>query len=94
MTRSKQAINRANVGSLTIQRVYRGHIGRKVCRRWSQEKAKCDAWNALCHASAIIISRVWRGYHARCKFSMMERDLAQYILQLRKYDHECSKEVI
>ena len=90
MTLMKQAAYRRNGGILTIQRVYRGHIGRKVFRQWSQVKAKYDAWNALCHACAITISRVWRGYKARLRVSMMKRDLVQFILRLRRHDHECT----
>ena len=48
--------------SADLQRLYRGHLGRKAARRWAMKKAELEAMNALMNASAITMQRVFRGY--------------------------------
>lgn len=40
---------------IVLQKVYRGHLGRKAARRWALKKAEIGALNALLNASAIFI---------------------------------------
>lgn len=57
-TRRRQEAEKKSV--LTIQRVYRGHLGRKAASRWALKAAEYAAINALMNASAIAIQRIWR----------------------------------
>lgn len=41
-----------------LQRIYRGHLGRKVARRWAMKKAEMEAYHALIVASCITAQRV------------------------------------
>lgn len=51
----------------TIQRVYRGHLGRKAADRWALKAAEYAAINALMNASAIAIQRIWRYSQIPCR---------------------------
>jgi hypothetical protein len=80
----KLTIKRASV--IIIQRHYRGHLGRKVGMRWARLRANAYAFNALCNASAIAITRVYRGHTARKHAAKLRKDLAEYILSIRKIE--------
>jgi hypothetical protein len=43
-----------------LQRIYRGHLGRKVARRWAMKKTEMEAYHALVVASTITAQRVRR----------------------------------
>ena len=46
------------------------------------------AWHALSHASAICISRRWRGHKARRYVAERQKEIAKYILALRRAEAE------
>ena len=71
---------------VVLQRYYRGHIGRKAARRWKYKYQDILALYALCNASAITITRIWRGFLARQEASLLRKQMAVYILELREAD--------
>jgi len=71
-----------------IQRIYRGHLGRKAANRWINTKADITALHALSTACAIAISRIWRGYIARKRAAHFKRQMTEYILRIREADEE------
>lgn len=48
-----------------LQRVYRGHLGRKAARRWALKRAEFYAMYALVSSAAVCVQRVWRGVLGR-----------------------------
>ena len=70
--------------SIIIQRHYRGHLGRKVAKRWSRLRSNIQTFNALCHGSAIAISRVFRGHRQRKHAAQLRKDLVEYIISIRE----------
>jgi hypothetical protein len=74
--REKECINR-------IQRVYRGHLGRKAARRWAMKRAELSAINALLNAAATCMQRVWRGYLARVEAIETRAEMAYFIALMR-----------
>ena len=38
-----------------IQKVFRGHLGRKAAKRWALKKAELGAMNALLNAAATLL---------------------------------------
>jgi len=54
--------NREKDAALFIQRVFRGHIGRKAGRRWAMKHAELNAMFALFTVAAITAQRIFRGY--------------------------------
>ena len=41
---------------------------------------------ALCNASAVTITRIWKGYSARKEAAILRKNMAAYILELREAD--------
>ena len=46
---------------ITLQRMYRGHLGRKAAKRWALKRAELGAMHYLLNSTAICIQRCWRG---------------------------------
>ena len=66
-----------------LQRLYRGHLGRKAARRWAMKNAELEAMNALMNASAITMQRVFRGYVGKLKASVVRAEMADFIAMIR-----------
>lgn len=77
-----------NASALRIQALYRGHLGWKAGRRWRLHMERIMVWHALSHASAICISRWWRGHRARKIVAERQKEIAKYILALRRAEAE------
>jgi hypothetical protein len=69
-----------------IQKHYRRYLGKKAFCLWKTERESIQAWNALCHASSIAISRYWRGYVARVLAQKLRADMVEYLLNMRKIE--------
>mmetsp|Transcript_47459 Transcript_47459/g.71844 ORF Transcript_47459/g.71844 Transcript_47459/m.71844 type:complete len:199 (-) Transcript_47459:113-709(-) len=69
--------------ALMIQRYYRGHLGRKVSKRWKMKRAEINAMNALMNGCAIAISRIWRGYRDRQRADALRKEMAEFIVAIR-----------
>ncbi len=78
---------------ITIQRVYRGHLGRKAAKRWALKRAELGAMNALLHATATCIQRVYRGYLARVLTIRTRAEMAQFIALMRAQEAQADEEV-
>jgi hypothetical protein len=72
--------------TLLVQRVYRGHLGRKAARRWCMKKAEMDAMAALLNASVINIQRVYRGHRGRTAAKEARIEMAEFINKMRTVD--------
>jgi hypothetical protein len=68
---------------LQIQRIYRGHLGRKAASRWALKRAELGAMNALLNATAITIQRYYRGYLGREIAIVKRMEMAQFIALMR-----------
>ncbi|KAJ1455056.1 hypothetical protein M885DRAFT_520998 [Pelagophyceae sp. CCMP2097] len=66
-----------------LQRLYRGHVGRKAARRWAIKRAELEAINALMTASAITMQRCFRGYQGRISASVARMEMAEFISMIR-----------
>ena len=66
-----------------LQRVYRGHLGRKAGRRWAMKRAELWAMNALMNASAITMQRIFRGFMGKKKASDVRAEMAEFIAMIR-----------
>jgi hypothetical protein len=78
---------------LTIQRVFRGHLGRKAAKRWALKRAELGAMNALLHATATCLQRVYRGYQARVLTVRTRAEMAQFIALMRAQEAQADEEV-
>lgn len=78
--------------AIIIQRHYRGHIGRRVAKRWSKLKSTVQAYNALCNCSALTISRMYKGHVARKIAGKLREELTKYIISLREKEIEFEEE--
>ncbi|RYH22834.1 hypothetical protein EON65_18685, partial [archaeon] len=66
-----------------IQKLYRGHVGRKVAKRWALKRAELGAMNALLNATAVTIQRIYRGFKGRCYAIVKRQEMAQFIALMR-----------
>jgi len=69
-----------------IQRIYRGHLGRKAARRWCMKKAELEAMAALLNASVVNIQRVYRGHRGREEAREARMEIAEFINRMRTID--------
>lgn len=83
---------RERESSHILQRVYRGHLGRKAARRWAMKRAELEAMNALMNASAISMQRVWRGHLGRLKASEMRMEMAEFVAMIRMEEAAADEE--
>jgi hypothetical protein len=76
-----------------LQRVYRGHIGRKAGKRWALKRYELMAINYLLSSCAVMIQRSFRGFRAR-NFAIRKRvDMAQIIALMRAQEAAADEDV-
>mmetsp|Transcript_24769 Transcript_24769/g.40112 ORF Transcript_24769/g.40112 Transcript_24769/m.40112 type:complete len:587 (-) Transcript_24769:265-2025(-) len=69
-------------GTAALQRVVRGHIGRKAGLKFSLKVLEYRAFRALVYACVITVQRVFRGWKGRQRASRVRRGIADFILQM------------
>mmetsp|Transcript_23616 Transcript_23616/g.36590 ORF Transcript_23616/g.36590 Transcript_23616/m.36590 type:complete len:490 (-) Transcript_23616:126-1595(-) len=69
--------------SVTIQRLYRGHLGRKVAGRWRHKKAELDVVFHKMSGCAVEIQRTWRAHRGRVRTAALRAEVTAFILKLR-----------
>ncbi len=67
-----------------MQRVFRGHLGRKVAKLQFMQRVEHDSANALINSCAVQISRVWRGHRGRMVSRYIRKEMADFLLALRE----------
>jgi len=78
--------NKQSNSVVTIQRYYRGHIGRKAASLWREHFFRIQAHHALYVACSTTISRYWRGWRGRQKAKDTRREMAEFIIAMRQID--------
>jgi len=78
---------------ITIQRYFRGHVGRKAAKRWALKRAELGAMNALLNAAATCVQRCYRGYIARVLTIRTRAEMAQFIALMRAQEAQADEEV-
>lgn len=71
------------MSTLTIQRIFRGYLGRKDAENWAKERAAMEALQALQKASAITIARIWRGTVGRRRAKSIRNSMIEFIANIR-----------
>lgn len=74
---------REGKAALIIQRIYRGHMGRKAARKWKLRRAEIEAENALMYVSAVTLQRAYRGRLGRVAAEEQRLEIAEFISQIR-----------
>ena len=64
-------------GCISMQKLYRGHIGRKAAHRWAMKKAELEAMLALMNASANTLQRAFRGFVGRMAAAEARAEMAE-----------------
>ncbi len=77
----RQKLELSSIG--LIQRVYRGHVGRKAASRWILKRAEMNALNIIMNAAATCLQRIWRGYLARLLAVETRAEMAYFIALMR-----------
>ena len=68
----------------TVQRVYRGHLGRKIAKVRAAKQEREDYAEALANDCATDIARVWRGYCGRIDAGFLRAEMAKFLFQIRE----------
>jgi hypothetical protein len=76
-----------------IQKMYRGHLGRKAAKRWALKRAELGAMNALLNSTAVAIQRVFRGYEGRLYAVQKRTEMAQFIALMRVQESQQDEEI-
>ncbi|KAG6971953.1 hypothetical protein JG687_00001740 [Phytophthora cactorum] len=74
---------RERTAAISMQRVYRGHLGKIAGRKWMLRRREIDAQRALDHAAAITLQRAYRGRLGRIAAEDQRVELAEFISQIR-----------
>jgi hypothetical protein len=82
----------ARKGAVHLQRLYRGHLGRKAAMRWAVKKAELEAMLALMHASATTLQRAFRGFVGRMDAAERRAEMAEFIAMLRMEESAAEEE--
>lgn len=77
----------------TLQRVYRGHLGRKAAKRWALKRGEIGAMHHLLNSTAICLQRAWRGYLGRELTKKTRREMAYFIALMRQQEAEDDEEL-
>ncbi|KAL7508051.1 hypothetical protein ACHAXN_005128 [Cyclotella atomus] len=78
--------------ALCLQRVYRGHIGRKVAKVHYLQQDRARSANVLMNACATAIARVWRGYCGRQDAKYLRKEMAEFLFAIRVEDAKDEEE--
>ncbi|CAM9506461.1 unnamed protein product [Ectocarpus fasciculatus] len=68
--------------SQLIQRILRGHIGRKAAHRWREKRAEYNATNSLMVSAAVFIQRFLRGCWGRSRAKTIRAGIARWLAHL------------
>mmetsp|Transcript_56724 Transcript_56724/g.113654 ORF Transcript_56724/g.113654 Transcript_56724/m.113654 type:complete len:817 (+) Transcript_56724:1697-4147(+) len=79
-------------GSVGVQRLYRGHLGRKAAMRWATKKAELEAILALMHGSATTLQRAFRGFVGRMDAAEKRAEMAEFIAMMRMEESAAEEE--
>merc|ERR1711871_572137 len=75
-----------------IQRIFRGHKGKKDARVWALKKAEIGALNALLNYTATTIQRYYRGYVGRVINYETRLIMAQFMAEMRSLEADNDEE--
>lgn len=78
--------------ALCLQRVYRGHIGRKVAKVHYLQQDRARSANVLMNACATAIARVWRGYCGRQDAQYLRKEMAEFLFAIREEEAKDEEE--
>ncbi|KAL7456702.1 hypothetical protein ACHAWC_008193 [Mediolabrus comicus] len=67
----------------TVQRMYRGHLGRKRVMKIKQERQKEALALAYLNLCATDMQRTWRGYCGRRDAEQLRMEMAEFLFSLR-----------
>ena len=79
-------------GAHALQKLYRGHIGRKGAAKWAMRRAELDAMRALKLAASITVERVYRGRLGRYRAESRRIELAEFIASIRSEEAQEEEE--
>lgn len=68
--------------SQLLQRILRGHIGRKAANRWREKRAEFNATNSLMVSAAVSIQRLLRGSWGRRRAKTIRAGIARWLAHL------------
>jgi hypothetical protein len=83
LVQQNQKAKKETKAALLIQRLYRGHLGRKAGKKWMLRRKEIDAQKAIENAAAIMLQRGYRGRLGRLKAEEKRVELAEFISQVR-----------
>ena len=77
----------------SIQKVFRGHIGRKAAKRWALKYAEFTAMYNLLTSCQVCIARYWKGYITRVRTINKRLEMASIIALKRAQETTFDEEV-
>jgi len=80
---NKRRAKKERISTLTIQRFFRGYVGRKDAENWAKDRAAIEALQALQNSSAITIARIWRGLIGRRRAKSTRNSMIEFIANVR-----------
>ena len=70
--------------AICVQRVFRGHIGRRLAKVQSLQRDQKRSVDVLRNKCATTIARVWRGYCGRLDARYLQKEMAEFLIAIRE----------
>jgi len=77
----------------SIQKVFRGHLGRKAAKRWALKYAEFTSMFNLMSSCQVCIARYWKGYITRVRTINKRLEMASIIALKRAQETSFDEEV-
>jgi len=76
----------------TVQRIYRGYIGRKTVKNLKLEKQKAEWAIAFLNSCATEIERTWRGSCGRRDAKRLRKEMSEFMFAIRAKEAEAEED--
>ena len=76
----------------TVQRVFRGFIGRRLANERARQQKRAAFEEALRNDCATDIARIWRGYCGRIDAGYLRAEMAKFLFDLREEEQRDEEE--
>ncbi|CAM9473461.1 unnamed protein product [Chrysoparadoxa australica] len=73
---------RERAATLVLQRIYRGHLGRKAAETWIAHRLEMQALHMLMQCSALTMQRAYRGYRGRARATRVRCRITLFLAKL------------
>merc|ERR1719198_351726 len=80
----QRQVKSEEIGTIVLQKLYRGHLGRKAASKWKLRRAEIDAQRSLQIAACLTLQRVYRGRLGRSERTSVAPNWQHLLLRFER----------